>query len=93
MVRWTGLHNPLLDAGYCLDPEFHAYIHRTEALTDLYPMCDKMHMKGAVKGAVVLAMLLQGKERRNVLKRQQMDKCSKDGSGGMVRNVCHALSS
>ena len=44
------------------------------------------------KGWVALAMFLQGKERRNVLKRQHMDKCSKDGSGGIVQNVCKALS-
>ena len=31
-------------------------------------------------------MFLQGKKRRNVLKRQHMDKCSKDGSGRMVWN-------
>ena len=29
MVRWTDLHNPLHGAGYCLDPEFHAYDHTT----------------------------------------------------------------
>ena len=37
--------------------------------------------------------VFKGKERLNVLKRQHMDKCSKDGSGGMVQNVCQALSS
>ena len=33
-----------------------------------------------VQGAVALAIFLQGKERRNVLKRQHMDKCSKVGA-------------
>ena len=47
----------------------------------------------SLKGAVGLAMFLQVKERLNVPKRQQMDKCRKDVLGGMVRNVCQALSS
>ena len=49
MARWTDLHNPLLGAGYCLDPEFHAHDHTAcpEALTDFYTMCDKIHGEGA----------------------------------------------
>ena len=82
MAQWTDLHNPLHGAGYCLNPDIHAYDHTTcpEALTDLYTMCDKINCKAAVG----LAIFFQSKERRNVLKRQHMDKCSKDGSGGMV---------
>ena len=90
MALWTDLHNPLHGAGYFLDPDIHAYDHTTrpEALTDLYTMFDKINSKAAVR----LAIFFQGKERCNVLRIQHMDKCSKDESGGMVLNVCQALS-
>ena len=71
MARWTDLHNPLHGAAYCFNPDIHAYDHTTcpEALTDLYTICDKINCKAAV----LLAIFFQGKERRNVLKRQHMD--------------------
>ena len=47
-------------------------------------ICETKFMEKEVQGSVALAIFLQGKERHNVLKRQHMDKCSKDGSGGMV---------
>ena len=89
MARWTDLHNLLHGAGYCLNPDIFVYDQTTcpYALTDLYTMCDEINCKGAVG----LAIFFQGKERSNSLKRQHIDKCSKDGSGGMVRNVCQAL--
>ena len=53
MAWWTDLHNPLHKAGYCLDPEFHAYDHITspEALTDLCTMCEKIHGEGSAEHA------------------------------------------
>ena len=36
------------------------------------------------KGTIRLAVLLQGKERSNVRKGNDVDKCLADGSGGMV---------
>ena len=90
---------------YCLDPEFYAY-HTTcpEALTDLFTMCDKfhghtIHGKGSAESAKAqLDWQCFYKSRKGSMfptnpKRQQMDKCRKDVLGGMVRNVCQALSS
>ena len=60
-------------------------------------MCDKISMMGKevlnLQRHSWTGNVLQGKERRNVLKGQHMDKSSKDGLGGMVQNVCQALSS
>ena len=43
---------------------------------------DEIHGEG-LEVAVGLAMFLQSKARSNVLKRQHMDICSKDGSSGI----------
>ena len=106
MARWTDLHNLLHDAGHdtaLIQGFTHITLHvprrwQTSLLCVTNFMVTQFMGKEvlnlqSLKGAVGLAMFLQVKERLNVPKRQQMDKCRKDVLGGMVRNVCQALSS
>ena len=69
----------------------HTYDHTScPMLSDLYTICDRIFGEGSAESAKV--QLDWKCFFKAVLQRQQMDKCSEYGSGGMVQNLCQALS-